>query len=320
MAYMPESVQRILSVLPREYIKDVDEVRIRENQPVEITVKTKIYFLSPEGHLIRGPEGAYRATRDDCRTFLNIITDHSFYTLEDEIRSGYITLKGGHRVGLAGKVITEQNRVQTLKYISGFNFRVAKAVKGAADPVLPHLYEHQTGKFHNTLVVSPPMCGKTTLLRDLARMISTGTKDYHLPSQKVAIVDERSELAGAFHGVPQHDVGIRTDVMDGCPKAEGMMMMIRSMSPEVLVVDEIGSMQDVEAILEAVYTGVTVIASAHGRVLPDLQKRPSFTRLMVQKIFTRYVLLSKREGMGTVETILDADFRPVLKEQLKCLS
>jgi stage III sporulation protein AA len=157
----------------------------------------------------------------------------------------------------------------------------------------------------NTLLISPPQCGKTTLLRDLARQISNGTLHARMKGMKVGIVDERSELAGCVQGVPQHDVGLRTDVLDACPKAEGMIMMIRSMSPHLLITDEIGRMEDCEAILEAVHAGVHVITTAHGFGLSEVRKRPAIRELFKAGAFSRYIVLSRRLGPGTVEAVYD---------------
>ncbi|MGE5577000.1 MAG: stage III sporulation protein AA, partial [Syntrophothermus sp.] len=157
----------------------------------------------------------------------------------------------------------------------------------------------------STLIISPPQCGKTTLLRDLARQISDGAPAIGLIGRKVGIVDERSEIAGCYHGVPQNDVGLRTDVLDTCPKAEGIMLLLRSMSPEVVVTDEIGGEEDVEAVEEACHAGVAVIATAHGHDLAELLRRPGTGRLIREGHFQRAVVLSRREGPGTLEVIVE---------------
>jgi stage III sporulation protein AA len=157
---------------------------------------------------------------------------------------------------------------------------------------------------HSTLILSPPQCGKTTLLRDLVRALSTGSIA-GLPPQKVSVIDERSEISGSVDGVPQFQLGPRTDVLDACPKAEGMLMAIRSLSPEVVVTDEIGRQEDVQAVLEATHAGVSVMASAHAGSLEQWQSRPNMMDLFRSVAFSRYIILSRRRGPGTVEQVLN---------------
>lgn len=173
--------------------------------------------------------------------------------MEEELRKGFITIPGGHRIGLAGRTVLSGGGVEHLRDITGFNVRIAREVPGIADGVLPYLLDKGRQRMMHTLILSPPQHGKTTLLRDLARQISLGElgkREGIRPGLKVGIVDERSEIAGSRRGVPAFDVGPRTDVLDGCPKAEGMMMMIRSLSPDVLIADEIGRPEDAEAVTE----------------------------------------------------------------------
>jgi stage III sporulation protein AA len=153
------------------------------------------------------------------------------------------------------------------------------------------------------MIIGPPQTGKTTLLRDIARVISTG--DQNIRAEKVGIVDERSEIAGCINGVPQLTFGPRVDILDACPKAEGMMMMIRSMSPDVLIVDEIGRKEDAEAIMEAVNAGIRLIMTTHGSSLQEIRNRPSLKEILEREIFQRFILLNRDQGPGTITKILD---------------
>ena len=231
------------------------------------------------------------------------------YTMEEELKRGYVTLRGGHRIGLAGKVITEKSAVKMIRDVSSFNIRIARQKIGIAEPLLPYLYE---SRWLNTMVIGPPQTGKTTLLRDVARCMSQGVSASKIPSCKVGIVDERSEIAGCVKGIPQYDFGTRVDVLDACPKAEGMMMMIRSMSPDILIVDEIGRKEDSEAIMEAVHAGVQLFISAHGFSYDDVVKRPSLKAVLELGIFDRFVELSKARGPGTVMQVKDKNGKSVL--------
>ena len=311
LAILPTSIRQIIEAIEPKICNEIEEIRIRENRPLEISYLNRFAFLTQQGKLTEFEKGAYIVQHEEILKMLNMISNHSIYRLEEELKRGYITVNGGHRIGITGKVVTELGEVKSIRDISSFNVRIAKQKIGVADPILPFLLLGKEN-VHNTLIISPPQCGKTTLLRDIARQLSVGKPTFQ--SKKIGIVDERSEIAGCVYGVPQNEVGPRTDVLDACPKAEGMMMMIRSMSPEVLVVDEIGRLEDASAVLEARNAGVSVIATAHGSSVKEIVKRPSISSLIQQSIFTRYVILSRNKGVGTVEQILDQDLKPLLRE------
>lgn len=301
---LPLSIREVIRSLPAPVLECLEEVRVRQERPLEIVTNEESWFVSRSSRLSKQPHDAMIPNKEDCLNLLNLISNHSLYTMDEELRQGYVTVEGGHRIGLVGKVIVEGGKVKHLRDITGFNVRIARQVPGVADPLLPYMFHHK--KAENVLIVSPPQCGKTTLIRDLARRASEGSTLF--PAFKVGIVDERSEIAGCVAGIPQHDVGPRTDVLDGCPKAEGMMMMIRSMSPDILVVDEIGRKADSDAIHEAIYAGVHIFATVHGQSIKEIAARPVLKELLQEKVFTRIVLLSRRKGPGTVEGVFNQFF------------
>ncbi|MFD1176241.1 stage III sporulation protein AA [Paenibacillus puldeungensis] len=298
LTVFPDNIRDLLRKLPPSIFPALEEIRIREGRPLEINSGGRYYFLTPDGELTRNPQVAYKPGKQDGNRLLDQITNHSLYTMEEELRKGFITIAGGHRIGLAGRALLSGGRVEHLRDISGFNVRIAREVKGIADPILPKLLDFKHKSVLHTLILSPPQQGKTTLIRDLARQISSGSwshPDAGWPGLKVAVIDERSEIAGSKRGVPGFDIGPRTDVMDGCPKAEGIMMMIRSMSPDVLIVDEIGRPEDAEALAEALHAGVRVIATAHGSSVDDLSMRPALSKLSETSFFQMYVVLERTE-------------------------
>lgn len=303
---LPLSIRGMVESLPGKKKEHLEEIRVRQGRPLEVVSPWQYGFVSDRGRLVNREEEAYRPGREDCEKMLNLISNHSLYALEEELRRGYVTIKGGHRIGLAGRVVVEGGQVKHIREVAGFNVRIARQVKGSARSLLPRIL--RGSRLENLMIVSPPQCGKTTLLRDLVRIVSQGEG---IASRKVGVVDERSEIAGCIDGVPQHEIGPRTDVLDGCPKAEGMMMMIRSMSPELLVVDEIGRREDSEAVFEAIHAGVQLFTTAHAKSMEELCRRPGISELVREGVFSRYVLLSRRKGPGTVEGIYDRNLRRI---------
>lgn len=300
------ALRSIIANMPNQLQQSLEEIRLRLGRPLQIYTQAGDSYLDGHGRAIRNEAAAHRVNREELTQTLQLMTRSSLYALEEELRRGYITIAGGHRVGLAGRtVLSPDGTIQTMKDIVYLNIRIAREVPGVADAVKQYIVNPANYSLYNTLVISPPQCGKTTLLRDLARQISDGSFHPKMQGLKVGIVDERSELAGCVDGVPQHAVGARTDVMDACPKAEGMLMMIRSMSPQVLVTDEIGRDQDRDAILEAVHAGVQVVTSAHGCRLEDVRKRPALSALFDAKVFSRYLILSRHQGPVTLESVYD---------------
>lgn len=297
---LPKTIEDRIRQYSLSVQQKIEEIRIRIERPLEILIEGEPFY--PNGYIV---------TKQDGIHLLNKLSDFSIYTMEEELRRGYITIRGGHRVGLAGKVITERGKVKAIKDITSYNIRIAKEKIGISESIVPYLYN---GRWKNTLLIGPPQTGKTTLLRDLARVISSGNYDRNIPSSKVGIVDERSEIAGCIKGIPQHYFGPRVDVLDACPKAEGMMMLVRSMSPDVLIVDEIGRKEDTEAILEAINAGVTLIVTAHGSSIDDLNRRPSIEPLIKLQVFERIVELSRANGPGTIYAVRNKNGEDILNK------
>lgn len=302
---LPANIRDMVATLPAQVKEQVEEIRIRQGRPLVLRISSADTFIKTGGGLTsRAPE-AYRATTDDMERVIQLLSGSSLYALEEELRNGFITLPGGHRVGITGKAVLDGGKIRTLKYLTGCNIRISREIHGAGEHVLPHIIERNRRSIYHTLLMSPPGCGKTTILRDLVRQISNGIPAMRFTGLNVGLVDERSEIAGCYKGVPQKDVGIRTDVLDGCPKAEGMMMLLRSMSPGVIAADEIGRREDVDALEEVLNAGVKILITAHGVSPADLAERPVMTRLMNAKMIERFVILGRSRGVGTIEDIID---------------
>lgn len=299
---LPIGITSVLKKVKASDICGIEEIRLRADKPLMIYKGGSDYFISNSGSISKLPFNCLITSTHDIEKTLQLMCDFSIYAVEEELKQGFLTLSGGHRVGITGRVVLEGNKIKTIRNISGMNIRIAREVKGCGRELTELLYKD--GLKH-TLISSPPGCGKTTLLRDMVRIISDGDKNLNIKGYKVGIVDERSEIAGCYLGIPQKYVGARTDVLDACPKAQGMIMLLRSMSPEVIAVDEIGSIEDAMAIEDAINSGVKVIATVHGRDMAEMMKKPGIKNLMDRDAFEKIVILSRRRGPGTVENIID---------------
>lgn len=286
-----EEILRILGKNIRRIITNADiditklsEIRLRSFMPLIIRYDGSDRFITPEGKLDMHEKYAYRVSSEDIKETFVFLSDYSVYAFEEEMKCGYITIAGGHRVGIAGKAVISDGRIKNMRYISFINIRVAHECIGCAEHIMDYISPY--GNALNTLIVSAPGVGKTTLLRDIIRQLSSGSKNY--PGKNVGVVDERSEICACYHGIPQNDVGIRTDVIDACPKAEGIMMLVRSMSPEIIAVDEIGTDRDMKAVLYSMTCGCKVIATIHGSGIEDAGKdfylENAFDRIIVLKM------------------------------------
>ena len=295
------SVRVILNRVDVDF-EQVQEIRMRVHAPLLMICNNREYYITPSGQLSRQVEEAYLISRQELKETMEHMSNYSLYAFEEEMKQGFITIQGGHRIGIAGKTIIDEHGIRTMKFISFINVRLSHQVKGCASAIMPFLYKK--GDILHTLIISPPRCGKTTLLRDVIRQISNGTKNE--PGLTVGVIDERSEIGACYQGIPQNELGIRTDILDCCPKARGMMMMIRTMSPRVIAVDEIGSREDLEAIEYVINCGCKLIATVHGSSIDDIRQKPVLRKLVQEKRFERYLILNNKGRIGNVSQIYDS--------------
>ena len=280
MDLFSEKIRELLARLPVDY-EEVQEIRLRAEKPLLIRYGTREYFVTEDGKLSEEESEGFLVDKKELMETMEYIANYSMYAYEEELKQGYLTVRGGHRIGVAGKIIMDGNRISSVRYISFVNVRLSHERKGCADQIMPYVFEN--GELCHCMIISPPGCGKTTLLRDLIRQVSNGSA--WCEGQTVGVVDERSEIGGSYLGVPQNDLGIRTDVLDCCPKAAGMMMLIRSMSPRVIAVDEIGDYEDIRAIEAVLNCGCRILATVHGNSIEDIEKKPLLKRFLTEKIF-----------------------------------
>lgn len=300
------SIRGVLTNLTIDYNR-LQEIRLRANGPLLCIYNNEEYYISNQGELTKDEGKSWIITRKEIQETVEYMGNYSLYAYEEEVRQGFITIQGGHRIGIAGKAVVEQGHVRTLKYISFLNIRFSHEVKGCADKLMPYIADG--GQVRHTLIISPPGRGKTTLLRDCIRQISDGTQ--FVKGQTVGVVDERSEIGGCYVGIPQNDVGKRTDLLDCCPKTEGILMLVRSMAPKVIAVDEIGTIEEAKALEVAYYTGCKILATVHGSSMEDIGNKEVFRKMLEEKRVERYVLLASTGQVGTVAAIYDEDGKEI---------
>ncbi len=307
--YMPEDIAAILGGIAQEDFEQAQEIRLRVGRPLLFVCRGREYVPDSRGNLQTDVAKGFCITREHMQQTMALLSNHSMYAFEEALKNGYITLPGGHRVGVAGQTVTELGAVKAMKSFNAINIRISHEIKGCGDEAMAMAVDE--GKLLHTMIVSPPGCGKTTLLRDMVRQLSNGIPG-KMPGQSVGLVDERSEIAGCYMGLPQNDVGMRTDVLDGCPKAEGMLMLLRSMSPKVIAVDEIGKATDVNAIEDIINAGVTLLCTVHGHSLEELYQKPALLPLLEKKILKRFILLDKP---GRMQAVFNEDKVNILKRK-----
>ncbi|MBQ2763992.1 MAG: stage III sporulation protein AA [Firmicutes bacterium] len=260
---------------------------------MSICCGTMICFIDKRGRKCNKTD-AVIISDDEFKEAWRLLTSSSVYALEEELKRGYITISGGHRVGIAGTAVWKDGKIKTQKDIYSLNYRFSRDLKGCGSFVFP--YVTSNGTFENTLIFSPPGCGKTTLLRDLSRLLSE-------QGHNVSIVDERGEIAAMEKGQLLYDLGSHTDVLTGFPKSEGMILALRSLGPTVLVTDEIGSKEDQSAVEDAVRCGVKLLLTAHGGSSEELMCRPILKNLLAAGVFQYLISLGGVPFPGTVKGI-----------------
>ena len=290
--YFPSKIQKSLSSIDDVLWNKIEEIRLGVGKPILVCTNENIYYLKEDNTISdKFCERNMILSEKEINCILELITDGSIYAVSEKIKNGYITLPGGHRVGIAGTGVIADNKIQHIKDISSLNFRICREIIDVSTEIIPFIYNNNILK--NTLIIGPPKSGKTTYLRDIARLL--GNEKNRL---KVSIVDERGEIASMHNRITNHSMGIFCDVLDFCPKSKGMMLMVRAMSPDVIITDEIGVDEDIDAIKNIARCGVKIITTIHGYDDTDIPSE-------IKNLFELKIILSNRHKTGTIEKIIE---------------
>lgn len=280
--YFPINISSLLykAISQNEKLKEqIQEIRIRVGRPIILKLQNLDILIE------------YIVNQTEILQILEKICENSIYAYKNQICNGYITIKGGHRIGITGSAVVENEKIINIKYITSLNFRIARQVLNCSNKIIGQVIDEKNQDIYNTLIVSPPGRGKTTILRDLIRNLSNGIDEINFKGRTCGVVDERGEIAAMYKGVPQNDIGIRTDIIENISKAKGIKILIRTMAPEIIACDEIGSKEDVEAIQEAIISGVKGIFTMHGRTLDDVKSNNQINKLIEENKIEKIIFI-----------------------------
>lgn len=292
-------IRQLLFALPDNIKEQAYEIRLRCGRPVTVSGAFGNVFLLESGRssFICSPS-VVTASITDIEECFSIVCGHSVHTHQSGICAGYVTVSGGHRVGIGGTAVCDKGNVVSVREVSSINIRISREFKGIAEGIFENIRLNKGG----LIIAGPPSSGKTTVLRDLARLLGSEEGGYG----KTVIIDEREEIAACVNGVPRNDIGITCDVLSAYPKREAVLIALRSLSPENIIIDEIGSVDEVEAVEQGLNSGVRFFLSVHASSKEDFLHRPQALRLIQTGAFSGAVFLSGSDAPSRVEEYVSA--------------
>ncbi len=282
LEYFPNSIYMLIRnsiIQSQKIMEDLEEIRIRAEKPIILKTRNSDIVIE------------HNITNAEILQIVERLCENSIYAYRSQICNGFITIKGGHRIGITGTAVIEDNKVINIKYVTSLNFRIARQVLDCSNKIIKDIIDRKNDTIYTTLIVSPPGKGKTTILRDIIRKLSNGIEGIAFSGKTCGVIDERGELAAMHKGVPQNDLGIRTDVIENISKAQGMKMLIRSMAPQIIACDEIGTKEDVEAIGQAISAGVKGVFTMHGKTLEDVKSNLQINYLIETKQIEKVIFI-----------------------------
>ncbi len=280
--YFPLSIKSVINSFlekNKNLENSIEEIRIRSNGNLSFKIGQDLITIFSN------------VTKGEMQEIFENICEKSIYSYTKQIAEGFITIKGGNRVGITGSAVIENGRVINLNYISSLNFRIARQIKDVSNSILKYVINIQNNSIFNTIIASPPGGGKTTILRDLVRKISNGMPEINFSPKICGIVDERGEIAAMYKGVPQNDIGENSDVINNVSKSIGINMLIRSMGPQIIVCDEIGTKEDIEAIEKATLSGVKGIFTVHASTIKEIKENQNLSKLIQNSLIQKIIVL-----------------------------
>ena len=289
----------ILSCLPCNLAQAIKKVNTEKLEEIRIRCERPVILKTENNEIIID----YKVDKTEIMSIIQLFCNNSIYAYQNQICEGFITILGGHRIGISGTCVIKEGKVININNIYSLNIRIAREINNASIDLLKYILDTQNNSIYNTLIVSPPGAGKTTILRDLVSKISNGIPNIGFKGINVTVIDERSEISAMYRGIPQNNIGIRTDVLDNIPKIIGIKMAIRTLAPKVIVADEIGNLNDAEIINYAICSGVKGIFTAHGDSMEDLYNNPELQKLIKLQIFQNYIFLDS-ENKGSIKNII----------------
>ncbi len=294
--YLSRRIFTALTQLDEDFLKSVCEIRLRNSKPLSLVTFSGIYYLTETGRVTGIPKSSlFTVNGQDIKESFQRICEYSVYSYAKDISAGFITVGGGHRAGIYGTAVYEKGSLVSFRDTGGINLRIAREFKGCAQNIAGEIFSDE---LKSVLLCGAPSTGKTTMLRDIARIVSDSM------GKKVAVVDERSEIAAVSRGVAQNDVGINTDVLDGYSKSKGIIQAVRTLSPSFIVCDEIGTSDDVQAVMHGINSGVCFAAAVHACNEWELKNKKEIVKLTEAGAFSKIVFLESGEPCS-VNKIID---------------